>query len=62
MARCEPLTDPFLAGLCVMSAGDVPEATVLESLGAATGPAGRALLEGLPNEEALQALPPTTPG
>jgi hypothetical protein len=36
-------------------AGDVPEATVLESLGAASGPAERDVLEGLPNEEALQA-------
>jgi hypothetical protein len=33
----------------------VPEALVLEDLGAATGPAERDVLEGLSNEEALQA-------
>jgi hypothetical protein len=33
----------------------VPEATILEELGAASGPAERDVLEGLPNEEALQA-------
>jgi hypothetical protein len=39
----------------LLESGDVPEAAVLESLGVATGPAERDVLEGLPNEEALQA-------
>ncbi|KAF6260226.1 plastid and cyanobacterial ribosomal protein-domain-containing protein [Scenedesmus sp. NREL 46B-D3] len=54
---CSTPVDNRHASLRILpaGAGDVPEAAVLESLGAATGPAERDVLEGLPNEEALQA-------
>jgi hypothetical protein len=45
----------FLLCCTIMRTGDVPEAAVLESLGVASGPAERDVLEGLPNEEAVQA-------
>lgn len=49
------LTPLAAAASEMLEAGDVPEAAVLEDLGVASGPVERDVLEGLPNEEALQA-------
>ncbi|WIA42509.1 hypothetical protein OEZ86_008494 [Tetradesmus obliquus] len=49
------LTPLAAAASEMLESGDVPEAAVLEDLGVASGPVERDVLEGLPNEEALQA-------